>query len=690
MQVTRFRDRRLRPLLELPPRRAPPLRHVPPRRPPLGPRGPAPPAPRPRVPRGRRPQAAAARRGARRHRRHRAEPREDRPARPRLPDAPPPRLRPDAPAPRRRHGSRGLAPPEEARLDIRGSTTIARTPSWAGASRSRRWPTSWAAPAIHVSGQGVREGMAYSLMSREMPEARQRARRLGPRAGEGLQRMGRRPRRDGGPRWPTPSCGALDRRAGEEIREALGHAATILDVGRSIDYFERHDHVADIVLATDLVGFLPSRDRPPLGDRPQRRGRRIRPEALRPAPRRRRPGRHRAGRRRSWRWPTTSASGAPRDDASRSAARRTRSQAPSSRWWGSWAGVRGGSGRDSSGCSVDPCASSREHADHALCPRRPHDEPAPPRRRRRRRRPRSAAAAAPSRRAKRPGAQNPVPDVAAMSEALEAVVERVKPGVVQILATGYAAGTKGSEPLLVKQRATGSGVILDPGGLHPDQRSRRRRRATARGACCPASPPARVPPGRSCGPTAASRAPASSASTTRPTSRSSRWTRRGCPRSPWPTPRRSDQGQLVLAVGSPLGLENSVEPGDRERGRPAARAREPDDLRPDRREHQPRQQRRAARRRRGTRGRDQHADPLAGRRQRGDRLRGPEQHRQERLRSDPQDGAREPRRDRPPGPDRDPGAGPGSRSSPRLGRHRRRRDAEGPARPRPASRSATS
>jgi exopolyphosphatase/guanosine-5'-triphosphate,3'-diphosphate pyrophosphatase len=47
----------------------------------------------------------------------------------------------------------------------------------------------------------------------------------------------------------------MDRRAHDEIGEALGHAATILDVGRSIDYFERHDHVADIVLATDLVGF---------------------------------------------------------------------------------------------------------------------------------------------------------------------------------------------------------------------------------------------------------------------------------------------------------------------------------------------------------------------------------------------------------------------------------------------------
>jgi exopolyphosphatase/guanosine-5'-triphosphate,3'-diphosphate pyrophosphatase len=47
----------------------------------------------------------------------------------------------------------------------------------------------------------------------------------------------------------------LDPEAGREVREALGHAARILDIGRSIDFFDRHEHVADIVLATDLDGF---------------------------------------------------------------------------------------------------------------------------------------------------------------------------------------------------------------------------------------------------------------------------------------------------------------------------------------------------------------------------------------------------------------------------------------------------
>jgi len=38
-------------------------------------------------------------------------------------------------------------------------------------------------------------------------------------------------------------------------REALAHAATVLDIGRSVDFFDRHQHVADIVLATELNGF---------------------------------------------------------------------------------------------------------------------------------------------------------------------------------------------------------------------------------------------------------------------------------------------------------------------------------------------------------------------------------------------------------------------------------------------------
>ena len=63
------------------------------------------------------------------------------------------------------------------------------------------------------------------------------------------------------------------------------------------------------------------------------------------------------------------------------------------------------------------------------------------------------------------GAQAPVPprevpSLARLSSDLEALSERIKPAVVQVLTTGYAPG----DGLLVKQRASGSGVILDPDG----------------------------------------------------------------------------------------------------------------------------------------------------------------------------------------------------------------------------------
>jgi exopolyphosphatase/pppGpp-phosphohydrolase len=43
--------------------------------------------------------------------------------------------------------------------------------------------------------------------------------------------------------------------AEDDVREALEHAATILDVGRSVDYYRRWEHAADIVVSADLYGF---------------------------------------------------------------------------------------------------------------------------------------------------------------------------------------------------------------------------------------------------------------------------------------------------------------------------------------------------------------------------------------------------------------------------------------------------
>ena len=48
---------------------------------------------------------------------------------------------------------------------------------------------------------------------------------------------------------------ATDPDAPDAVREMLGHAASVLDVGRAIDYYDRFEHAAMIVTAADLGGF---------------------------------------------------------------------------------------------------------------------------------------------------------------------------------------------------------------------------------------------------------------------------------------------------------------------------------------------------------------------------------------------------------------------------------------------------
>jgi exopolyphosphatase/pppGpp-phosphohydrolase len=47
----------------------------------------------------------------------------------------------------------------------------------------------------------------------------------------------------------------LDPDAGPSWQERLEHAATLLDVGRSIDYYRRFEHTADVITHGDLAGF---------------------------------------------------------------------------------------------------------------------------------------------------------------------------------------------------------------------------------------------------------------------------------------------------------------------------------------------------------------------------------------------------------------------------------------------------
>ncbi|MEP6477611.1 MAG: Ppx/GppA phosphatase family protein [Actinomycetota bacterium] len=48
---------------------------------------------------------------------------------------------------------------------------------------------------------------------------------------------------------------ATDPEAPARVREMLGHAASVVDVGRAIDYYDRFQHAAMIVTAADLGGF---------------------------------------------------------------------------------------------------------------------------------------------------------------------------------------------------------------------------------------------------------------------------------------------------------------------------------------------------------------------------------------------------------------------------------------------------
>ena len=110
------------------------------------------------------------------------------------------------------------------------------------------------AEEVWVSGQGVREGLARSLMSEELPSSRDvRTASVRALAARFVGWDDESARRRAG--IAEALLAALDLVPDQDVKEALLHAATLLDVGRSVDFFDRHEHVADIVLATDLLGF---------------------------------------------------------------------------------------------------------------------------------------------------------------------------------------------------------------------------------------------------------------------------------------------------------------------------------------------------------------------------------------------------------------------------------------------------
>lgn len=152
-------------------------------------------------------------------------------------------------------------------------------------------------------------------------------------------------------------------------------------------------------------------------------------------------------------------------------------------------------------------------------------------------------------------------DLVRLSRALEALAERVRPAVVQVLATGYSPSDAATAAgLLSKERSSGSGVIVDSEGYvvtngHVVEGARRVQVVLSERASGP--PEARSilrPQGRVVG--------AQIVGIDRETDLAVlRIAESGLPSLQLGDSDALRQGELILAFGSPLGLDNSVTAG---------------------------------------------------------------------------------------------------------------------------------
>jgi exopolyphosphatase/guanosine-5'-triphosphate,3'-diphosphate pyrophosphatase len=111
------------------------------------------------------------------------------------------------------------------------------------------------ASEITVSGQGVREGMALSALAGDHLPGAEEVRQASIAS---LCARFDAWNADSARRRAAVAAAlfaALEPSGRRDTGEALVRAATVLDIGRSVDFFERHAHTADILVATDLDGF---------------------------------------------------------------------------------------------------------------------------------------------------------------------------------------------------------------------------------------------------------------------------------------------------------------------------------------------------------------------------------------------------------------------------------------------------
>lgn len=106
---------------------------------------------------------------------------------------------------------------------------------------------------ITVSGQGLREGVALAHTTVVPTAAAARRASVSALVSRfSTWEDGRAGRRR---RIAATLLDALLPHVDSELRDTLDHAALILDVGRSVDYYQRWEHAAAIVVAADLRGF---------------------------------------------------------------------------------------------------------------------------------------------------------------------------------------------------------------------------------------------------------------------------------------------------------------------------------------------------------------------------------------------------------------------------------------------------
>jgi exopolyphosphatase / guanosine-5'-triphosphate,3'-diphosphate pyrophosphatase len=140
------------------------------------------------------------------------------------------------------------------RVGIRGLNPDRAETIVAGALIAQTVLEALDAPSITVSGQGLREGMAIAECADALPTVE-------AMRGTSIDQLVERfaPQRTPASRQRVRILSAVVETLGlpatTEMRAALQEAAQLLDIGRSIDFYNRHRHTEELLLGHGLAGF---------------------------------------------------------------------------------------------------------------------------------------------------------------------------------------------------------------------------------------------------------------------------------------------------------------------------------------------------------------------------------------------------------------------------------------------------